>query len=209
VENFDGVENQDNKKENQFRSSLNKSQRSTAQSEKFFLLSSLSILTLTIAIALSISFSREMTSSITLANNICLPTAIPRLLLRDIRTQQNFIYLYPKYSNQIVNTNLTAVSSPESFNSDHKARMKRYIGILEQLREAGASGKLTGKLLDDFTNPVYTIYAPVLYFSPTFASPPNYTQCRNASISEITDSLIKYSNNFLQYGLDDYSKTTH
>lgn len=139
--------------------------------------------------------------------DICIPTALPRLFLREIRTQQNFLHLFPQYSHEIRSTGLPNVNSTEEFHKSHVHRMRKYSNVLGNLKLIAAT-RFSESLIQDFTNTDYYLFTPVIYNDNNSTNPQEYVQYRKSSISEITDQLIFYTQNFLTYTIHDYNRTT-
>ncbi|EFC36143.1 predicted protein, partial [Naegleria gruberi] len=155
----------------------------------------------------SLAILEKLSSNIKNSYYVCMPSAVPRLLLREIRVFQNFMILYPTYKNELISSGLHDVVNVTNFFQDKLERMEKYKGLLDELKLAEASGTMSSESIADYTNPIYTLVTPVLYYSNDSTIPSDYIQSKNASISEITDSLIKYAKTYLKKEANGFNTT--
>ena len=207
---FDGIDSENNimKKEYQIKNSLNRNKGSNLVQMMILVLSLFSLAILTTSVALSVSFTNTMGQNVDVAHYACLPQVFPYYMLREIRIQQNFINIFPHYETYLKESSLSNTNSSKEYTQAVIFRVGKYLESLEKLKEKAKLGYLSSDSISDFTSSVYPIYYPVALYNTTFNAPPTYQQYRNASISEITDSLIQYTKLYLQRDFDNFNETT-
>ncbi|KAF0977738.1 hypothetical protein FDP41_003060 [Naegleria fowleri] len=206
-ETFEGIENQQvDKKQVFFRSTLSVPYRSTFRNASFISVSSISMAILVVSLALCLSLGR-VEFDIPLALESCLPGVAPSSLIREVRMRQIMIELFKNQKRNLPQNNLTAEGVQVlKYQQSYMQRFKNCRDYLEQLITNSVSNKYNTKIYTDYTVPENLLNIPVATEGTVIEYTNSFKQ--NNSLSEITQELIHFTDLFLSWRDEDFNKTT-
>ncbi|EFC50048.1 predicted protein [Naegleria gruberi] len=152
------------------------------------------------SIVLSVFYSFQVKSTVPYVEHVCFPGTLPFSIIRNIRACQNWIntFNFQEVEFPPLTEGYPSISK-SAYILDHKKKLETSLEYLKRLVSIGQEGVFTDAIYTDYSSSIYSINFPTEDASdPHFYSGPYQT--RNASIVDITNSLIKYT----QLLIDDF-----
>ncbi|KAG2385646.1 hypothetical protein C9374_003461 [Naegleria lovaniensis] len=183
------------KKDFLFRNALKTRVSNTIQFFSFYLYIIMCIALIIGGIVLHIVDSAQIKNNIVNLRFVCMPQTTPLSVMRNIRSMQNFvnIFLNYEYDWPLYHDGHSLPSKKEYVNYFFE-RVSNDKTILHQLIELGQAVQFDAVTYTEYGKSMYTTYVPGFESSSgmgkTFTGTP---QPRNVSIIEITNSILKYS----------------